>query len=704
MKRRVASLPSEPAAASRPGTLGALCAAWLLLLAAVVVLCAGTCAIDVAISILTDGALAAALVLAAAMLGEPLVRLCHADQTQGGGTPRSLRFATAAGLGLGVWGLWALALGLCGVLGRHTAMAPPAAGVAIWLIRQARLGDANARVDRAFSTARSRLAAPAGAWWLALAAAPFAAFAVTGVSIMPGYLWKPFDPHPYDVMAYHLQIPREWYEAGRISPLGHNVYCFFPFHMEMHYLLAMHLRGGPWAGMYLAQWMSLAHMTLAVAAVYGLARSAVGADPAAPARGRAAAVAAAVLAASVPWLAMLGCVAYVEGGLLLYATLALAWMLHALRGGRRRCFAVAGLMAGLACGTKYTAVPMVLALVPLAVAGCEAARRLRVGRARAGARTLTRADGAARLAAGLGIFLLAGAAAMAPWLVRNAVWTGNPVFPLAMRYLGRAHFDTVQMERFERAHRAPADRSAVGARVMTFVRRVALDWQYGFVLLPAAAVAAVFARRAPFMPLLGTAALLQVVFWLFFTHLEPRFAVTLVPVAAAMVGAALRDRPRAACCAAVLAAASGAACLAPRLAPMAARARQGLYGLRDPGELTPELRGIQKPDSRLAHIGGCQPFFDTVHASRLRYRTIFDIRFAPGVNVLDAWLGESLASLARDHIVVIHPAEIMRLSQTYWQVPPLGDDWRARVRAVYGDVPPLYPPEGDGPVVYPPLR
>ena len=85
--------------------------------------------------------------------------------------------------------------------------------------------------------------------------------ALVAATLPPGMLW-PDDPLPYDVLEYHLQGPREWYEAGRIEPLRHNVYTFFPFNVEMQFLLAMHLRGGPWAGMYLAQLMHVAYVAL----------------------------------------------------------------------------------------------------------------------------------------------------------------------------------------------------------------------------------------------------------------------------------------------------------------------------------------------------------------------------------------------------------------------------------------------------------
>ena len=90
--------------------------------------------------------------------------------------------------------------------------------------------------------------------------------------MVPGLLWKPGEPHGYDVVEYHLQAPREWYEAGRIVPLRHNAFSFFPFNVEMHYLLAMHLEGGPYKGMYLCQLMHLAMMVLVVLATWAFAR------------------------------------------------------------------------------------------------------------------------------------------------------------------------------------------------------------------------------------------------------------------------------------------------------------------------------------------------------------------------------------------------------------------------------------------------
>ena len=164
-------------------------------------------------------------------------------------------------------GLAILFLGLMGGLGTLTSWAILAIGwsLAGWKVLYGPRDEA----DPSFTAWLKQPVGWAG-WWLL--AVPFLVLALVGAMVPPGMLWTPLEPHGYDVVEYHLQVPREWYEAHHIGRLHHNVFSYFPFIVEMHYLLAMHLLGGPWAGMYLAQLMHLAFMILTVLAVYGLAR------------------------------------------------------------------------------------------------------------------------------------------------------------------------------------------------------------------------------------------------------------------------------------------------------------------------------------------------------------------------------------------------------------------------------------------------
>ena len=285
-----------------------LVAAAAAILAAVIFGYAGGSWAVVLYRLLTDGALAMLWVLAATGAGAFLLRSLRLSAVS-----PALRGATAAGLGLGAFSLIVLGLGLAGVLSGATAWLLVLIGLLLsaWELRR------GAWVE----SIQTWLWEPVGWEWMVLIGVPFLAIAIVGALVPPGILWGADDPAGYDVVEYHLQAPREWFEAGRVVPLRHNAFSYMPFNVEMHYLLAMHLRGGPWAGMYLAQFMHVAMVVLSVIAIYGAARS----QTRQYADGRFAALLATLVAAATPWMSMLAAVAYNEGGLLLFGTLAIAW-------------------------------------------------------------------------------------------------------------------------------------------------------------------------------------------------------------------------------------------------------------------------------------------------------------------------------------------------------------------------------------------
>jgi hypothetical protein len=460
----------------------------------------------------------------------------------------------------------------------------------------------------------------------------------------PGLLWKDADdPHPYDVLEYHLQVPREWYEAGRIVPLHHNAFSYFPMGAEVHDLLAMHLRGGPWEGMYLAQLMSAAFMGLTVVSVYGICRTLLRARGE---EGRAVPVLAAVLTAAVPWTTLLAPVAYVEAAMLLYATLSVGWALIWFITGECwfRRMAVAGALAGFACGVKYTAVPMVLLAVPFS---------LLLWRPRA--------------IRPLAVYLAVGVVAFAPWLVRNAVWTGgNPVFPEAMSLLGHAHFSPDQVDRWDQAHSPRPDQRSLTARLHAGWDQIAADWRYGYVLLPLAILAAGLAwRRRPETRVLVFLILITAAIWLFATHLQSRFFVSAVPLCALLVGLAPWGRRGWIAPAAVVLIAAVPAFLAlnRELTPYL-----GPFGITDfKAAMPPAYQKLADEGRGIALVGQAQAFWYQIPMTRMSYRTVFDVSAAGATDPLSPWLGPNPRP---GQWLLVYPSEIERFSKTYAHIPP----------------------------------
>ena len=463
-----------------------------------------------------------------------------------------------------------------------------------------------------------------GVRWLWLL--PIAVLTVSCLCAMlpPGLLWGD-EPNGYDVVEYHLQVPREWYEIGRIAPLTHNVFSYFPFNVEMHYLLAMMTCHGPWAGMYLAQMMHVAFISLAVMAVYGLLADV----------SRTAATVAAVAMAATPWCGLLASVAYDEGGYLLWGTLAVGLLL------RREVF-LAAVMAGLACGAKWTAVPIVLLAAPVAV-------------------------WATRIISGRSVLLywLIGVAVVSPWLLRNVAWSRDPVFPEMTGLFGKATWSDAQVQRWHDAHVPRADQQGIVAHVKAMNEQVFEDWRFGFVFLPAGLLAAALCWRDPrtdgMALILGALA----VFWLFFTHLQGRFFVLALPLSAMLIGRAAIRWPRQSAACVCATGMIGLSLFLRRVVETDSRLFQ-LIGVSKLGGFTPFAESPPAEDASVVLIGDAKAFWYQMPTPRLFYRTVFDVDVEPGQSVVDAWsAGTPTSNSAR----VIDPGELIRFSRTYTGIP-----------------------------------
>ena len=175
-----------------------------------------------------------------------------------------------------------------------------------WLIRAglgltATAGFVTARPWHAFRRVREPT------FWLpGLVIAPFVVVMILG-SMLPAI--------DFDVLEYHLQGPKEYFQAGQIAFLPHNVYTNMPFGVEMLHLLGMEVMGDWWwgalAGQLLVAFFAPAAAMLIAATAYraGSAR---------------AAWIAAIVYLSTPWIYRLAVIAYVEGPLCFYHA-ALVW-------------------------------------------------------------------------------------------------------------------------------------------------------------------------------------------------------------------------------------------------------------------------------------------------------------------------------------------------------------------------------------------
>lgn len=216
-------------------------------------------------------------------------------------------------------------------------------------------------------------------------------------------------PTAEDALSYHLAIPRRYIEAKGIVPVPESIYASFPMNQEMLYTLALLLRGP-----ILAQLLHWAMGIFAVGMVYVLAGERTG--------GRSGFLGAAIFA-SAPSVAIVATWAYVDLALVFYVLLALAAFRRHARGAPG-WLVLCGAFAGAAAGTKYNGALVGLFLLPVIL-----------WRARGEGLDLT---GALRR---VGVFGGVAALVVSPWLIRNTVYTGNPVFPFLWPIFGGQGWD-----------------------------------------------------------------------------------------------------------------------------------------------------------------------------------------------------------------------------------------------------------------------
>ena len=470
--------------------------------------------------------------------------------------PLRWHWLLAAALGLGTTSLLVLLLGLAGVLQRSVwvtiLIAFTVAGAA--RLRTLAKGSRNPTHSRPSSSPPQKVrtaglqpaAGPTATEWpridvgslryLWLLACPFLVLALLAASNAPGLI-RPEEGFAYDVLEYHLQMPKEYFEAGRISYAPHNVYANFPANVEMLYLLAMIVLNDT---VDVGTTANMIHLLLGLLAVF--AAWAVGRD-CSPRAGLVSGLA----MATCGWLVYLSGLAYVENGLLFFGMVATGALLRLVRfdqpgnSGKARkenrevsfrrggWVVIAGIAAGFACGCKYTAAAMValpLGVMILVLPRVSVRHRFTMGLAFAGASMV----------------------AFSPWLIKNQIYTGNPVFPLL-----NAGFDAAppgwgeqETKAWERGHTPKPSENRLTARLATLWRHLPGDHYQRFgpllILLP---IIGLFRRKRDRVDVLLVGVLaIQLAVWLFATHLYARFAVVLLIPLALLAGRALRE-PRA---------------------------------------------------------------------------------------------------------------------------------------------------------------
>jgi 4-amino-4-deoxy-L-arabinose transferase-like glycosyltransferase len=281
-------------------------------------------------------------------------------------------------------------------------------------------------------------------------------------------------PFEYDALEYHLGAPAEYIKAGRIIALPHNFYSNMPQLTEMLYLLALKMSSGVAAK--LLHW---AFGVLSAVAVYAVTarlwKKQIG-------------LTAAALFYCIPLMQDLSETARIDLATTFFAVLAFGCLLvwqqerrpaveRCAGSGLRRAeaassaqagdprttltafhrsatttgfwFCAAALAAGTAVATKWTAVAVVV--LPALIFLVVATKSFRLP----------------------SVFCLLSSVFVVPWLLKNWLFMGNPVYPLFYGVFQSQHWGAEQAALFAQKHYASFGWDG-------WAQSVGLIWQYSF--------------------------------------------------------------------------------------------------------------------------------------------------------------------------------------------------------------------------------
>ncbi|GAC1337708.1 MAG: hypothetical protein NVSMB14_04850 [Isosphaeraceae bacterium] len=222
---------------------------------------------------------------------------------------------------------------------------------------------------------------------------------------------------------------------------------------------------------------------------------------------------AAIVYVSTPWIYRLAAIPYVEGPLC-YFHAALIWgIVRAwIEPDRSRTARLWGLVGGFAGGAFTCKYPgLISAIAPASLAASLAAVSKRNGKI-------------------VAYFVAGAAVAVGPWLLKNAIDTGNPVYPLGYRVFGGRFWDDELDAKWSRAHgrRPISARALVDSAVEVAGKN---DWQSPlFAMLAPLALLRVGSRKAAIV-LLSYVIYIFLTWWILTHRLDRVWLPVAVPSA-----------------------------------------------------------------------------------------------------------------------------------------------------------------------------
>lgn len=230
-------------------------------------------------------------------------------------------------------------------------------------------------------------------------------------------------PVDRDALTHHLAVPKLYLKHGGIYEIPAVPFSYYPMNLDLIYLIPLYFGND-----IIPKYIHFAFALLTGCLIFGYLKQRTGKSLYG--------LIGALLFLSLPVVIKLSITVYVDLGLIFFSTVSLLYILKwAANGFSARHLILAGVFCGLALGTKYNGLVtffLLVCLAPVLYVRGEGVVLPPGKRLCGSGNGLQHHGGRAALkavASGV-VFSVVALAVFSPWMIRNFIWTRNPVYPL----------------------------------------------------------------------------------------------------------------------------------------------------------------------------------------------------------------------------------------------------------------------------------
>ena len=238
-------------------------------------------------------------------------------------------------------------------------------------------------------------------------------------------------PVSRDALTHHLAVPKLYLNHGGMYEIKSLAFSYYPPNLDLLYVIPLYFGNDiipkfiHFAFALLTAWLIFSYLKDRINTVYALAG--------------------ALFFLSLPVIVKLSITVYVDLGLIFFSTWALILLLKWLENGFKfRFLVISAISCGLALGTKYNGLItfFLLALfVPYILAKYTGDRSLSSVSKAAGNTPDKKPPFLHALYYGI-VFVFIALIVFSPWMIRNYIWTDNPIYPLYNGWFNPAPSET----------------------------------------------------------------------------------------------------------------------------------------------------------------------------------------------------------------------------------------------------------------------